>query len=100
FSASFTARLQSMSNSLDLLTRSRWQRAELSELLRNELHQVFGSELPEGLLSGPRVELDATATQALGLTFHELATNALKYGKAGEAVDTLQVSWRIEAQDK
>lgn len=100
FSASFTARLQSMSNSLDLLTRSRWQRAELSELLRSELHQVFGSELPEGLLSGPRVELDATATQALGLTFHELATNALKYGKAGEAVDTLQVSWRIEAQDK
>jgi len=96
FSDSFAARLQAMAASQDMLTRSRWQKADLRELLRIELGQVFGKDLPEGLLSGPQVLLDETATQALGLTFHELATNALKYGEAGNSVDALKVEWRVE----
>jgi two-component sensor histidine kinase len=100
FSESFSARLQAMAASQDMLTRSRWQKADLSELLRIELGQVFGKDLPEGLLSGPQVLLNETATQALGLTFHELATNALKYGEAGNSVDALKVDWRVERLDR
>ncbi|MGS1094382.1 CHASE domain-containing protein [Aquamicrobium terrae] len=100
FSDSFAARLQAMAASQDMLTRSRWQKADLSELLRIELGQVFGKDLPDGLLSGPQVLLDETATQALGLTFHELATNALKYGEAGHSVDALKVEWRMERLDR
>jgi CHASE1-domain containing sensor protein len=96
FSNSFAARLQAMAASQDMLTRSRWQKADLSDLLRIELGQVFGKELPENLLSGPQVLLDETTTQALGLTFHELATNALKYGEAAKSIDALNVSWRLE----
>ena len=91
FSDSFAARLQAMAASQDMLTRSRWQKADLGELLHIELAQVFGKELPEGMLSGPRVMLSEAATQALGLTFHELATNALKYGEAGNSPDALKV---------
>lgn len=96
FAASFSARLQAMAASQDMLTRSRWQKADLGDLLRIELGQVFGKELPDGLLSGPRVLLDETTTQALGLTFHELATNALKYGEAANSVGALRVEWRVE----
>ncbi|RUU49225.1 CHASE domain-containing protein, partial [Mesorhizobium sp. M2C.T.Ca.TU.002.02.1.1] len=96
FSASFSARLQAMAASQDMLTRSRWQKADLGDLLRIELGQVFGKDLPEGVLSGPEVLLDETTTQALGLTFHELATNALKYGEAGNSVGALKVDWSIE----
>ncbi|MGB5801333.1 MAG: CHASE domain-containing protein, partial [Mesorhizobium sp.] len=71
FSSSFSARLQAMAASQDMLTRSRWQKADLGDLLRIELGQVFGKELPEDLLDGPQVLLDETTTQALGLTFHE-----------------------------
>lgn len=95
FSQSFGARLQAMANSQDMLTRSRWQKADLEELLRVELGQVFGRNLPEDMLSGPRMLLSEAATQALGLTFHELATNALKYGGVGQAQDALTVSWTI-----
>lgn len=95
FSESFAARLQAMAVSQDMLTRSRWQKADLGELLRIELAQVFGKELPEGVLSGPKVMLSETVTQALGLTFHELATNALKYGEAGNSPDALKVEWRL-----
>lgn len=98
FQESFSARLQAMAASQDMLTRSRWQKADLAELLRIELAQVFGKELPGGVLSGPRVMLSETATQALGLTFHELATNALKYGEAGNSADALKVEWRLTDQ--
>jgi two-component sensor histidine kinase len=89
-----------MAASQDMLTRSRWQKADLGDLLRIELGQVFGKELPRDLLSGPQVLLDETATQALGLTFHELATNALKYGEAGNAVGALKVDWKTERLDR
>ncbi len=96
FSSSFAARLQAMAASQDMLTRSRWQKADLEELLRTELSQAFGKELPEGMLRGPRVMLSETATQALGLTFHELATNALKYGEVGSSPDALNVEWALK----
>jgi CHASE1-domain containing sensor protein/two-component sensor histidine kinase len=98
FSSSFSARLQAMAASQDMLTRSRWQKADLGDLLRIELGQVFGKELPEGILSGPQVLLDETTTQALGLTFHELATNALKYGEAGNSVGALKVDWSFQGR--
>ena len=95
FSASFGARLQAMAASQDMLTRSRWQKADLAELLRIELGQVFGKEFPDDMLSGPKVLLSETETQALGLTFHELATNALKYGEAGNSAEALKVTWSL-----
>jgi CHASE1-domain containing sensor protein len=100
FSSSFSARLQAMAASQDMLTRSRWQKADLGDLLRTELGQVFGKDLPEGLLKGPQVLLDETTTQALGLTFHELATNALKYGEVGSLIDGLKIDWRAEGPSR
>lgn len=96
FKISFFARLQAMANAQEMLTRSHWQRADLRKLLETELRQVFG-EGEAGLeLEGPPVELNESATQALGLTFHELATNALKYGDQETGVGHLSVSWRLE----
>jgi CHASE1-domain containing sensor protein len=94
FSASFSARLQAMSASQDMLTRSRWQKADLRELLVTEIEQVLGSDMDADRLTGPQVEIDEATTQALGLTFHELATNALKYGAIGAG--TLSVTWKVE----
>lgn len=93
FTASFSARLQAMAASQDMLTRSQWQKADLGRLLRTELEQVFGQNIEKVRLSGPSVELDENVTQALGLTFHELATNALKYGEAGSEKGALSVEW-------
>ena len=95
FSASFSARMQAMAASQDMLTRSHWGKVELGELLRIELGQVFGKDLPEGALSGPQVLLSERITQALGLTLHELATNALKYGEAATRPDALSVTWTV-----
>lgn len=100
FSVSFSARLQAMANAQDMLTRSHWERADLRELLSKELEQVFGMSPGDSKVSGPAVELNERATQALGLTFHELATNAVKYGGISEENGDLCVQWKIQGRGK
>nr|WP_321458265.1 CHASE domain-containing protein [uncultured Cohaesibacter sp.] len=100
FSESFTARLQAMANAQDALTRSHWQRADLSDLLSKELGQVLGEEQFGGQISGPKVDLDETTVQAFALTFHELATNALKYSDVAQDNAALSVFWSLEQKGK
>ena len=96
FIESYSARLQAMSTAQDVLTRSHWQRADLKELLNKELEQVFGDGDTLYEVYGPNAELDEKATQAFSLTFHELATNALKYGGMSGTGAGLKVTWSFE----
>ena len=93
FTGSFFSRLQSMSAAQELLTRSHWENADLRELLDGELRQILGDSWSKCRLSGESISLNARATQALGLTFHELATNALKYGDLKGIEAGLAVHW-------
>lgn len=96
FSKSYFARLQSMAAAQELLTRSHWDKADLADLLAGELSQVLGEDFTKDRLSGQSFMLNERATQALGLTFHELATNALKYGDPEGVRSGLSVNWRID----
>jgi len=93
FMSSFAARLQAMATAQDMLARSARRQTDLRALLIEELTPVFGEELDQSRITGQSVDLNETATQALGLTFHELATNALKYGALGRGEGGLMVSW-------
>lgn len=100
FTDSFTARLQAMAASQDLLARTAWQGADLKTLLSRELTQLFGDDLDAVTLSGPKVELNEAASQAFGLAIHELATNALKYGSARHQTGTLHIEWKVKRPRK
>lgn len=95
FNVSFGQRLQAMAAAQDMLTQSLSGGADLDELLGRELLQVFGAETGGASASGPPVLLDAARAQALGLVFHELATNALKYGGVKGAAPQIEVRWRL-----
>jgi two-component sensor histidine kinase len=45
------------------------------------------------------VILTAQAAQALGLAFHELATNAVKYGALSTKTGKVKVAWRFDDDD-
>ena len=92
--ACFNARLQAMSAAQDLLMLSGADSADLEELRRSEIDQVSGSAASSEHLSGPPVRLDVHQTHALALVFHELATNAHKYGGA-PAGGELHVAWLV-----
>lgn len=47
-------------------------------------------------LSGPEIRLGAKASTSFALIFHELATNAAKYGPFREADGRLSIRWRVE----
>ncbi|ORE90860.1 CHASE domain-containing protein [Aurantimonas sp. 22II-16-19i] len=99
FTARYSARLQAMAAAQEMLTRSRWGSAQIGALLSAELTQVFGEDEESCRLQGPEVEVDETVSQALGLTFHELATNAMKYGALSSPEGMLVVEWRLDGKD-
>jgi two-component sensor histidine kinase len=95
FAGSFDSRMRAMAEAQDMLTRSQWQKAELRELANKELRQIFGDAYDESIISGPDIKLDEKQTQALGLIFHELATNAIKYSQGGPDSENVTVKWSV-----
>ncbi|MDB5571495.1 MAG: histidine kinase [Hyphomicrobiales bacterium] len=91
-------RIQSMARSHTLLTENAFQRAPLSRVLANEL-EAYGDAAGERVqMEGPDIELPAEAAVALGMAFHELATNAGKYGSLSHEGGRLIVTWTVESQ--
>jgi len=99
YSAAFNSRIHAMSASQDLLTRSPEETALLRELLVGELRSIFADRDSRYRLEGEKIRLNAQQTQSLGLTFHELATNALKYGGLAKEGNSLLVTWRSENRE-
>ncbi|RAN81255.1 hypothetical protein B5P43_05575 [Bacillus sp. SRB_336] len=92
----FLGRLKAMSRTYKLLTRTSWRHTPLQELVTQELHAV--AEADRFHVAGPVVELNAKATVALGMTLHELTTNAVKYGALSNACGRVTVTWSTDAQ--
>ncbi|WP_245515070.1 sensor histidine kinase [Jiella endophytica] len=50
-------------------------------------------------LSGPEVSLNKDAATGLGLTVHELATNAIKYGAWSVPTGKIRIDWSVKGAD-
>jgi light-regulated signal transduction histidine kinase (bacteriophytochrome)/CheY-like chemotaxis protein len=66
------------------------------DLLQAEL-RPYGSHAAAVSLEGPAVWVDTTAFTVLALVFHELATNAVKYGALSRPEGRLSVHWSVDA---
>jgi PAS domain S-box-containing protein len=90
----FSARLQAMARSHDILVQESWYGASLSELVRSHLGFYLDRPGSQISVAGPSVVLKPEAAQSLGLALHELATNAAKYGALSNAAGRISISWR------
>lgn len=99
FAKAVEARVAALSRAHTLLAKNRWEGADLRDLLAEELSPYGELGGPDGRLraEGPPVEVGADATQAVGMVFHELATNAAKYGALSAKGGRLLVRWSLEA---
>ncbi|GJE41522.1 sensor histidine kinase [Methylobacterium soli] len=68
----------------------------LHALISDELLSYQAKEGEQVDMSGPRIRLQPQATSPLALAFHELATNAIKFGALTRDEGGIQVSWRRE----
>ncbi len=95
FVESFSGRLQALARTHTLLSQATWKGAEISKLLRDEL--LLAGEADSRVdLSGPLMMLAPQQALHMALIFHELATNARKYGALAAAEGSLSVSWSIK----
>jgi two-component sensor histidine kinase/uncharacterized protein YigA (DUF484 family) len=95
FAEAFDARLLALARTQELLTEGAAISVRLEDTLRQELKAHGADHGSRVLLSGPAVRLAPKAAQALGMAFHELATNAAKYGALRHDGASLRVTWRI-----
>jgi two-component sensor histidine kinase len=91
----FEARLIALSQAHNLLTRDNWRGANLAELLDTELMPYGGARGERVTLAGERVWLQPNTAVALGMAFHELATNAVKYGALSNEDGRVHVTWTL-----
>ena len=91
----FDARLVALSRTHDLLARRSWERVSLRDLLLQELEPYQSEEGTRFAVAGPDFALSSKAALALGMAFHELATNAAKYGALSGPEGQVRVSWKV-----
>jgi PAS domain S-box-containing protein len=93
FVASFSGRVQALSRAHDMLTETRMQGAQISDLVRE--HVLLGDTDRRVSASGPTLVLDAQSALHLALVLHELATNARKYGALSTPHGRLSLTWSV-----
>lgn len=95
FVRQLTARLQSIAKSHDLLVNDDWSGTSLKQLLQSQLSYIEGIGSERVQIQGEDILLTAVAVQNLGLAFHELETNAMKYGALSCSDGRIEVDWAI-----
>jgi two-component sensor histidine kinase len=94
--AAFDGRLMALSTAHNMLTRENWDAVSIEEVATAALgpHAVCGTRI---VIDGPKVVLGPKACVTLAMTFHELATNAVKYGALSQPGGRVEVSWTCDA---
>jgi PAS domain S-box-containing protein len=95
----FSARLQALAASHDLLVRESWYGASLAELIRSQLSVYLDRDEPQVSMSGPDVALKPEAAQNLGLALHELSANAAKFGALSVPEGRVAIVWKRGPDD-
>lgn len=88
----YSQRLGAMARSSSLIARGGWEQISLNALA-NETLKPFGDRYT---LTGPDIVVGGELAFDLGLVFHELATNSVKYGAMSGNAGAVDLSWRLE----
>lgn len=90
----FGQRIHALAAGHDLFIGSEWSEIDLADLIQSQM-KPFERGNNRIDLSGPKVMVGPAAAQAIGMSVHELGTNAAKYGSLSVEGGRLEVSWRF-----
>ena len=91
----FEGRLAALSAAHNVLTRQNWEAASIRQIIADATaHQSGRAQAFE--IEGPDLALSPKAAVSLALAFHELGTNAVKYGALSTPGGKVEVRWRVE----
>jgi PAS domain S-box-containing protein len=95
FIAAVEGRIQALAATHNLLSASRWEGANLRQIVDEELAPYQADQEQRALADGPPAMLLPATAQAVALALHELATNAAKYGALSTATGRLRLHWWV-----
>ena len=88
-----TSRLMALARAHDVLTNEKWAGAEIHEMAEAAAAPYRGVDSSPFKLNGPRMNVPPNTAIALALVFHELATNAAKYGALSIPGGEVRLTW-------
>ena len=86
-------RINALAQTHELLSRSRWEGADVQRLVLEELAPYQGEKPQRVSAIGPSVIVLPENAQTVAIALHELATNAAKYGALSQPDGRVDVSW-------
>lgn len=99
FERAFFDRLQSLARCHDVLVKSGWHSAELSQLMAETLGPHLRADHDEIVDECGGLRLKPAAAQGITMMLHELATNAAKYGALSTESGRLSVRCRVRDRE-
>jgi two-component sensor histidine kinase len=91
----FEGRLIALSRAHDHLTRERWEPVDLRTIIAKAV-EPYCRLNPETLgIRGEPLKVSAQSSLTLAMIFHELASNAAKFGALSTADGRLAISWSV-----
>jgi len=94
--AAVEGRITALSRAHTVLSHSRWQGADLTGIVEEELAPYRSDRGDRITMTGPSVSLQPSSAQTLTLALHELATNAVKYGALSNETGSVDLTWGLE----
>jgi two-component sensor histidine kinase len=94
----FEKRLVALSAAHDILTQQSWSEADIRVVAEATFRPIGSAD--QLTLSGPQVPLGPRAALSTALLFHELMTNACKYGALSVPGGRVVVEWEVTAEDQ
>ena len=94
----FEGRILALSKAQGLLGRTSWDRVGLRHII-DRIIEPFGLHdlrKERFRVAGDDVRLQPKAALSLAMVFHELATNAAKYGGLSTAAGYVSITWQVE----
>ncbi|WP_246318865.1 sensor histidine kinase [Peteryoungia desertarenae] len=92
FQAAISGRLAGLARSIEALAKQQWGGIPLTSLVEMQVSTVLGTT-ERVSIDGPAVLANANAVQNLGLVFHELTTNSIKYGALSVPSGRVEIRW-------
>ena len=97
---SFAARLRALAQNHSRLAATNWSGVSFEAMLFDEFAPYSREDGSNVRVSGPPVVFNAKCALTLGMTIHELVTNAAKYGALSSKSGSVEVAWQVDALDR
>lgn len=96
----FLSRLKALATATDIILDSGSSAAEVSDIVTGITRPYRLNAVDPFVINGPDVRVPGKAATALGMIFHELCTNAVKYGALSSPSGRVHLNWSRSADNR